>query len=307
MNAVPLHGVTFTSLGYGAESFVRPGVLDFYVVMYLISGAGRFRYGSDSVERTAGQAVVVSTRKPLDMRLSADFAVACLRIEKSTLTQQLRSALDDDPSEPLEFDLAMNERDDHVALWQQFFCDELRALNSPGHPFHANPFMARDAISVLVGRLLHIQPHSRSADLERISRAPVSSRRIEKVLDYVQAHPGERHTRDSLATLACCSKEALNNAFKRDVGVPLMKCVEFSRLQGAHRDLLVSDPDTTMVRSVARRWGFRQVGRFAVVYHALFGEHRHETLRRSGRAAMPTGAALIEQIQRLWKAQQTSK
>ncbi len=29
MNAVPLYGVTFTSLGYGAECVVRPGMLDF--------------------------------------------------------------------------------------------------------------------------------------------------------------------------------------------------------------------------------------------------------------------------------------
>jgi len=52
------------------------------------------------------------------------------------------------------------------------------------------------------------------------------------------------------------------------------------RLNGAHSELLRSDPETTSVAEIARNHQFRKFGRFAVAYRTVFGETPSLTLRR---------------------------
>lgn len=301
INALPMQDVTFTSLGYGVESFVRPGQLDCYVVMYVCAGSGRFQYGLDSVERTAGQAVVVSTRKPLAMTLSDDFVVACLWINEPTLKHHLEGALDDAPTEPLEFDLSMNGRDERVDRWQKLFSLELQELNSPTSLLHSNRLMTYHTVGLMLSGLVHAWPHSYTERIERTSHASVPSRRVRQVLDYVAAQPAKHHTLASLAGRACCSEEALNKAFNRDIGVPPMACVRLIRAQGAHCELMNSDPSTTTVRYIVGKWGFR-MNHFAALHGRCFGESPGATLRRTGRPSARAEAISIAQLKRLWAA-----
>jgi AraC-like DNA-binding protein len=46
------------------------------------------------------------------------------------------------------------------------------------------------------------------------------------------------------------------------------------------RTLRNADPDIVNVTEVARRYGFTQLGRFAGVYRAVFGESPSTTLKR---------------------------
>lgn len=52
------------------------------------------------------------------------------------------------------------------------------------------------------------------------------------------------------------------------------------RLARARQDLLVADPETTTVTSVAGRWGFVSASTFAARYRATFGELPSQTLHR---------------------------
>lgn len=52
----------------------------------------------------------------------------------------------------------------------------------------------------------------------------------------------------------------------------------------------LQDPATRSVRQVARRCGFRELGRFAADYRATFGENPSETLRRASGAEFEDNA-----------------
>jgi transcriptional regulator GlxA family with amidase domain len=52
-------------------------------------------------------------------------------------------------------------------------------------------------------------------------------------------------------------------------------------LRRAHQALLESDPSTATVASVAYRWGFTNLGRFAAAHAARYREPPVKTLRRS--------------------------
>ena len=53
------------------------------------------------------------------------------------------------------------------------------------------------------------------------------------------------------------------------------------RMHLARRALRDAAPDATSVTDIATRYGFWQLGRFAVEYQALFGEAPSATLHRS--------------------------
>ena len=52
------------------------------------------------------------------------------------------------------------------------------------------------------------------------------------------------------------------------------------RMNQARRALRAARPGTVTVTDVAMRYGFWQLGRFAVEYHTLFGESPSATLAR---------------------------
>ena len=52
------------------------------------------------------------------------------------------------------------------------------------------------------------------------------------------------------------------------------------RLENAQRELLTADPDNETVTQIALRYGFADLGRFAIRYRTAFGEKPSETLRR---------------------------
>jgi transcriptional regulator GlxA family with amidase domain len=55
-----------------------------------------------------------------------------------------------------------------------------------------------------------------------------------------------------------------------------MDYVRRVRLHHAHLEIVASDPETTSVTEIARRWGFREIGLFMRRYvHAYGGEPRN--------------------------------
>ena len=52
-----------------------------------------------------------------------------------------------------------------------------------------------------------------------------------------------------------------------------------TRLARVHEDLLHADPASTTVRTVAHRWGFAHLGRFAATYAERYGQSPSTTLK----------------------------
>jgi AraC-like DNA-binding protein len=79
---------------------------------------------------------------------------------------------------------------------------------------------------------------------------------------------------------ACCSEH---------LRMGLSHFLRLRRMQQVHRALRGGNTDTARVSDVAERYGFRDLGRFASDYRALYGELPSATLRRGSR---PSGAGL---------------
>jgi AraC-like DNA-binding protein len=76
------------------------------------------------------------------------------------------------------------------------------------------------------------------------------------------------------------SDRMLRSLCEKHLGVSPSSYLRLRRMQQVHRALRSENPDAASVAEVARRYGVRDLGRFAASYRAFYGELPSATLRR---------------------------
>jgi AraC-like DNA-binding protein len=174
---------------------------------------------------------------------------------------------------------------------------ELRSWNhsesrAPGHHRHAEVEGVAQGDGPTAGRLpfvdslvrgLLIAADHRYRDAVAAEPKPVMPRSIRVAVDIIEADAEQPLTVTALATRSCISVRALQDGFRRHLGVSPMMYLRQVRLHRAHAMLQQSDPSVATVTSIAHRWGFGHVGRFAEAHAARYGETPATTLRRTAR------------------------
>ena len=139
-------------------------------------------------------------------------------------------------------------------------------------PLVAAPF----AESLIYGLLLAADnPHREALVAPAKPAAPAA---IRTAIDIIEAAPDEPLTTAGLAADCHVSVRALQEGFRRHVGMSPMAYVRMVRLDRAHEQLRSADPSLTTVASIAHRWGFTHLGRFAAAHAAKYGEAPGQTL-----------------------------
>ena len=109
--------------------------------------------------------------------------------------------------------------------------------------------------------------------------ASYSARRaiVERTKNYVMANIGEPLTIADLCRAAAVSRRNLEYCFNEVLAQSPAQYLRTVRLNGVRREL--RQEEAVNVQTVAARWGFWHMSRFAQSYHAMFGELPSETLR----------------------------
>lgn len=110
---------------------------------------------------------------------------------------------------------------------------------------------------------------------------------VGRAVDYIEAHLADPISiRDICATIRVCPR-TLSYAFSEVLGASPKSYLLATRLNRTHRELGEARGQGS-IESIAARWGFSHMGRFAQYYRAAFGERPSDTCRaRSPRAALP--------------------
>jgi AraC family ethanolamine operon transcriptional activator len=127
--------------------------------------------------------------------------------------------------------------------------------------------------------------------IEATSRVTESLRRNKRRLALLKAirHSERLRRPTSVPALAAASgvtQRVLELQFQQTVQVSPRRFLLWSRMNGARRDLLTAEAETTMISKIAVDWGFSDFGRFAVEYKKLFGESPSSTLARHARPGL---------------------
>jgi AraC-like DNA-binding protein len=123
--------------------------------------------------------------------------------------------------------------------------------------------------------------HNFSHLLERQAPQPAAAQ-MRRAEDYIDANASLPISIEALSAVTGASALSLCGAFKRSRGMSPLTFLKRVRLTHARRALQVADTATT-VATVASRFGFSNLGRFAGDYRQAFGESPSETLANSRR------------------------
>jgi AraC-like DNA-binding protein len=162
------------------------------------------------------------------------------------------------------------------------------AVHALRHAFDLGP---RD-LPALVVHELHRQLLTallfgcRHSGLERLLSPPTMASRakIRRAVELIENAPHSVTSLDAVAEEVGLSLRALQEGFRRDIGLSPRAYLKRARLQRIRAALLGADPsDGTTVTDLALAHGFTHLGRFAVGYREAFGETPSASLHKSHR------------------------
>ncbi|OMC25733.1 hypothetical protein A5739_22055 [Mycobacterium colombiense] len=200
-------------------------------------------------------------------------------IDRHAVEDALADAVGRPVTSQIDFEPIMQTTTQAVRSWIAMVSVFTEQLFRPRSVLH-EPMVGMPFVDSVVRGLLLATDHAYRTTLAGEAPEP-PPRAIGAAIEVIEAEPDRPWTVSTLASRSCVSVRSLQQGFQRHLGTTPMAYLREVRLRRAHQALLESDPSTATVASVAYRWGFSNLGRFAAAHTARYREPPVETLRRS--------------------------
>jgi AraC-like DNA-binding protein len=282
--AFDLHVIQLGPLTFGEVSFRTPATVvatelpGYHVTLPTVGSVLTRQAGSELIAGPE-RAAVFRPGHPVYSLHAARSSELDIKIDRGALESELESLLGRSIHGPIDLAPALSSVSGPGQSWSRLVRLLRDELDHPQsliqHPLIAEQIRH----SVLCGLLLCL-PHRYHDELTAPAR-PGPPRAIRRAIDAIHDEPERAFSVADLATVAGMSVRSLQEGFRRHVGCAPMAYVQQIRLVRAHEALRHADPHRVTVASVAHRWGFAHLGRFASTYRTRFGVSPSETLRDS--------------------------
>jgi AraC-like DNA-binding protein len=199
-----------------------------------------------------------------------------VKIDQCAVDRALEALLDSAPDPPIAFDGAISlhagAAQDWVRLALMMHSQHECADSLMRHRLVWDPL-----VESLIHGLLLVADHPHSQALAAPAQPGPAA--VRNAVDLIEAGPHLPLTTSTLAKQCHVSARTLQEGFRRHLGMSPMAYLRVVRLRCAHRDLRSANPSHSSVASIAHRWGFTHLGRFAAAHQKMFGETPLKTLR----------------------------
>lgn len=232
--------------------------------------------GADIRSDWRGTAVYQPGTGPLFARLAAGYRALCVTFDPATVYDVLGSMLGRPSVGPVTFAPTLNLASGQARGWAGLLLSLRRNMDDP-HTLLTEPLVAGPIAEGILNGFLLAASHSHSAAL-REPTPPGRTVAVRAAVDLMESDPRAPLTVSAIAAHSGVSVRTLQNAFRRQMGMPPLTYLRDVRLRRAHQDLRDGDPTVESVAGIARRWGFGHPGRFASAHEAKYGEMPLKTL-----------------------------
>lgn len=282
-------GIELSLMSVGVEiNLTAPPSPHHYVVAIPVSGSVTAGVRSQSHTLSRATGIVISPNQPVFFTdWTADYRHLCMRITKDKINSALTLMLRRPVSQPAEFAFPLDVSAPRSRPLMRAL--ELAALEMlEDDRSAARTVMASSISQLVINSLLLSQDHSFAEELRNPLVDPDSPEILRTAQRFIIDHAGEPITVADIARAASVSIRSLEEGFARYLHVPPMGYLRDIRLVQAHEELRRSSPDTTTVRAIAERWGFRHAGRFSTLYRERFGVSPSDELHGRSVVARPS-------------------
>ena len=278
-HAVRLRDITLGYLDFTAEVQVTAHQLPpSFLVLAPMSGSSTVRVGGSATHANAITAAVPPAGHEMTLHCEQHTPHLLVRIDRQPLLAHLGRILGRPLDAPLVFDHSFDLSAPRASRWNiaiQVLHAELLEPSS----------LLRSGVGVghleefVMSALLFAHASNYSDHLTRPGQG-MEHRSTRAAKDFIETNLSEPITLADLATAAGVSERTLQAAFRLELGTTPMSYLRDRRLERARADLADALPaDDVNVTSIALRWGFGHLGRFAAQYKVRFGESPSRTLR----------------------------
>lgn len=286
MKALQLPMVTVGNVGFGVDIEIRAADVCAYYIDAPLSGRAMNRWrDGESVYTTTGAVAVFTPGTPCLLAWSADCDQVCVKVPESQMRVQLEALLNQSVSERITFERQFDLDTSAANDWYHLVRILGRQAWQPGGLLN-HPLAVGNLQLLLIQGLLQIQPHN-FTDALNGRECPASAAVARRAIDLMHAHPQKLWSTAELARATGVSARALQRTFERSGHPSPMIYLRQLRLHHVHAELAAHSPKSVTVTTVATRWGFLHLGRFASQYRQLFGESPSETLRSGAQPTRP--------------------
>lgn len=278
MQYAPIDTLSLCYLDYGAAVDIEADMFgSFFLLQFPLRGTMEAHCPESDAMASRGAPVVLSATRQWNLRWSADCASLLVRIDRHEAESALARMLGQPLTDPLVFETQTADRGRGVPpLWYSVrsLVEDLR-----GGAMLTWPAARRAAEQAVIHSLLCTWPHNYSLGLTG-GRSPAAPRHVTRVESYIRAHASEPVTIEELVSISGASLRSLYDGFRKFRDTSPMRYLRDYRLDQVHTELTKPASDTS-VTTVAMRWGFNQLGRFAAQYKERYGESPSETLKNA--------------------------
>jgi AraC-like DNA-binding protein len=209
-------------------------------------------------------AEIVVTRWPAGSRHLA------VKLDQVAVDRALEALVGRRADFPIAFEAELPLKTSAVRDWVRLLLMVNRRRERPDsllrHPLIWDPLLES-----LIHGLLLVADHPYRDALDAPAE-PARPAAVRDAMDIIETSPQMPLTTATLAMQCHISVRTLQQGFRRHLGMSPMTYLRTVRLRHAHRDLRSANPSHVTVASIAHRWGFSHLGRFAAAHKAMFGE-----------------------------------
>lgn len=265
---------------YGTDVRIVCGdLVTSYHVNLPLSGHLKTRHRNDLVYADAQTAAVYGPVGDTELiRWAGDCRQLCVKINKSAVEQSLERLIGESLSHPLDFAPVLDVRTGPGRSWARMVRMVAGEAAHPDSVIH-QPLVATQLAEAMISGLIAAVGHPYRDLLDNAE--PCHPPIVARAIDYLYGHVAEPISVADVAAHCAISVRSLQEGFARHVGKSPSEYLRMLRLRGAHEDLAAASLVAESVASVAHRWGFTHLGRFAASYRAEYDEAPSQTLRRT--------------------------
>jgi AraC-like DNA-binding protein len=278
-DVIHLGPLTVGQLAFGGPAALIASELDGYHVTLPTAGRALTRQAGQEVVACSDTAAVFRPGNPVYTLHDAYSRELDIKIDGPALEAELSALLGRDISKPIDLAPTMDLTQGPAQSFRRMVCllrDELPHSESLIH----QPLIADQVRHSVLSGLLLCVPHRYYDELTAPAQ-PGAPQAIRRAVSAIHDEPERSFSVADLAGIAGMSVRSLQEGFRRHLGCAPMAYLQQVRLGKVHETLQRADPTRVTVATVAHRWGFAHLGRFASVYRTRFGESPSETLRSS--------------------------
>jgi AraC-like DNA-binding protein len=193
----------------------------------------------------------------------------------SSVLGQVAESRDDGPIKLTSSVPVSEAANRHLAATMDYVRDAI--ANDP--EVARNPMVAGAAQRHLAACILATYPNTAKVDAAVIDSRDTTPALMRRAIAFIDDNAHRDISLIDIAEAVHVSPRAVQYMFRKHRDCTPMQYLRRARLQNVHLELLATNPSVSSVRTVALKWSFTHMGRFAASYRLVYGQSPHATLR----------------------------